>query len=101
MIKDISLLDTGNYSCSVQNKHGIDSQWSVLDVKGLLLTFFSNKILLFEQNVALSECPDLLEFIFLCGLSFFCSSHPHSTVSFAFVPFIRVSFKKCIDCVSV
>ena len=46
-IKNISLADTGNFSCSVQNQHGIDSQWSILEVKGWL------RISIFSQNVAL------------------------------------------------
>lgn len=31
--------DTGNYSCSVENRFGIDAQWSLLEVKGLCWWF--------------------------------------------------------------
>ena len=33
-IKNIKIDDAGNYSCTVQNRFGIDSQWSMLQVKG-------------------------------------------------------------------
>nr|XP_046910785.1 Down syndrome cell adhesion molecule homolog isoform X4 [Dermatophagoides farinae] len=32
-IKNIKIDDAGNYSCTVQNRFGIDSQWSMLQVK--------------------------------------------------------------------
>ncbi|OTF81424.1 Immunoglobulin-like protein, partial [Euroglyphus maynei] len=34
MIKNIQIVDAGNYSCIVQNPYGIDSQWSMLQIKG-------------------------------------------------------------------
>ena len=36
-INDVSILDSGNYSCVVNNAFGLDSQWSQFDVKGLQL----------------------------------------------------------------
>ena len=39
-IKNIQIDDAGNYSCTVQNRFGIDSQWSLLQVKGLKPTYF-------------------------------------------------------------
>ena len=35
MIKNLTIFDSGNFSCFVQNSYGFDSQWTVLQVKGL------------------------------------------------------------------
>ena len=35
-LHDIQVTDSGNYSCLVSNDFGFDSQWSVLEVKGLI-----------------------------------------------------------------
>ena len=34
----IDIEDSANYSCVVSNQFGFDTQWSVLQVKGLLFT---------------------------------------------------------------
>ena len=36
-VNDVSISDSGNYSCVVTNAFGLDSQWSQFDVKGLQL----------------------------------------------------------------
>ena len=51
-IKNIQIDDAGNYSCIVQNRYGIDSQWSMLQVKGWSVDL--NTSLDSEQNVALN-----------------------------------------------
>ena len=35
MIKNLSITDSGNYSCTVQSRHGGDAKWTVLQVNGL------------------------------------------------------------------
>ncbi|OTF78237.1 Immunoglobulin I-set domain containing protein [Euroglyphus maynei] len=39
-ISEIKLNDSGNYSCTVINDHGFDTQWSLLQVQGLKLFLF-------------------------------------------------------------
>ena len=39
MIKNLSITDSGNYSCTVQSRHGSDAKWTVLQVNGLFLFF--------------------------------------------------------------
>ena len=41
MLHDLVATDSGNYSCIVSNEHGFDTQWSMLQVKGLVC--FRNK----------------------------------------------------------
>lgn len=35
IVKNVSRIDSGNYSCSVNNQFGQDSQWTILNVQGL------------------------------------------------------------------
>ncbi len=37
MIKNLTINDSGNYSCTVQSRHGVDAKWTVLQVNGLFL----------------------------------------------------------------
>ena len=39
-VNDVSINDSGNYSCLVTNKFGLDSQWSQFNVKGLIISFY-------------------------------------------------------------
>lgn len=42
MIRNLITTDSGNYSCTVQSRHGGDAKWTVLQVNGLLfiVSFF-------------------------------------------------------------
>lgn len=40
MLHDLVPSDSGNYSCTVSNDFGLHTQWSVLQVKGLFLSYY-------------------------------------------------------------
>ena len=53
MIKNLTIKDSGNYSCTVQSRHGGDAKWTMLQVNGLSFYYpqslFSSSLKMWRQ----------------------------------------------------